>query len=227
MSEGRRSLRAERLPWYVLLGAGIVVGLLTVASSATYVSVAEARLSSLNVAHAVHLEGTAPSGDLLANGTVNFTFLFTVDNPSPRDLAFDTVAYKVWIEDVPAEAKIPVSPAREDVSVTNGSQTQLFYLAYIQSHQVSPYRVPAGGNATLVYPLLLNESSDSTSFRVVQNITDYVVSTGGKVGSIAWNAWVLVSLDVLGVPAASSPNTADYLLNVNRIVFTWGDDLAP
>lgn len=226
MSDGRRPLLAERLPWYVLLGTGLVVGLLVLASAGTYLSVADARLSALDVAHVVRFQGTTPAGALLDNGTVNFTFLFTVDNPSPRDLAFDTVAYKVWIEDLPAEAHVPVSPARQDVSVVNGSRTQLFYLAYIQSRQVEPYRVPAHGNATLVFPLLLNASTDGTSFRVVQNITDYVVSTGGSPGSIAWNAWVLVSLDILGIPPASSPNTADYLLNVNRIVFVWGNDLA-
>ncbi len=226
MSEGRRPSRAEQLPWYVLLGAGVVVGLLALASAGTYLSVADARLSTLDVAQVVHYEGTTPAGALLDNGTVNFTFLFTVGNPSPRDLAFDTVAYKVWIEDVPAEAHVPVAPARQEVAVTNGSRTQLFTLVYIESVQVAPSRVPADGHATLVFPLRLNASSDATNFRVVQNITDYVVSTGGSPSSIVWNAWVLVSLDILGIPAASSPNTADYLLNVNRIVFTWGDDLA-
>lgn len=225
MSDGRRPLHAERLPWYLLFGTGIVVGLLTLASAGTYLSVADARLSTLDVAQVVRFEGTSPAGALLDSGTVNFTFRFTANNPSARDLAFDTVAYKVWIEDVPAEAHIPLSPARQDDIMTNGSRTQLFYLALIQSKQVAPYLVPSHGNATLVFPILLNLSTDPLAFRVVQNITDYVASTGGNPGTLAWNAWVLVSLDILGVPAASSPNTADYLLNVNRIVFVWGDDL--
>ena len=123
------------------------------------------------------------------------------------------------------EADIALCRARQDDIMTNGSRTQLFYLALIQSKQVAPYLVPSHGNATLVFPILLNLSTDPLAFRVVQNITDYVASTGGNPGTLAWNAWVLVSLDILGVPAASSPNTADYLLNVNRIVFVWGDDL--
>ena len=202
----------DRLPWYLVAGVFVLLAVLIGASVANYMAVAQAQVStSLDVTYSV----VYPSG----GGPVAFTLHLAVGTPSPRRLFFYTIGYKIWIEDLPAEAGVR-NLGRADVDGPNGT---LYYGAFAGSTQVAPSPVPAGGSATYLYTLNLTAGNNPGAYDAVLNITAYAAEHG--LAPVPWIFWTLVSLDIEGVPAPASYSAADYLLNLGRLALTAGEDL--
>ncbi len=225
MRDLRAALRPENLPGvFVAVVAGFL-GTLVVASAADYVSLAQAHtLPSFAVVRRIEFVGTEGSGALAENGSVGFTLLLRVDNPSRRVLAFEQVAYKAWIEDGPMEAGLS-NLGRTDDLLVNQTGTHWFYLAFLGSQELTGNRIPAGGNGSVSLAFTLAKSNDSVRFEAVRNITVYSVARGRSPSTIPWNVWVLVSLQIDGVPAPTSPTAADYLRQTTRVVLQEGLNL--
>ena len=206
----------ERLPWYFVVAALLLLGVLIGASAANYTSVAQ-----------VHVQtGFFPSYSVVypsPPGPVAFTLHLGVDNPSSRVLLFDTIGYKAWIEDLPAEAGVAgAARVSEDVPGPNGT---LYYPVFSGSIQVPSSPVPAGENVTYLYTLNLTESSNPIVYGVVANITAFAALHLGSPSAVPWIFWTLVNLDIQGVPPPASLSPADYLINLGRISLEGGQDL--
>lgn len=226
MSGTSRLRRAEAVPWYLVAAMFAVLGALVGASIANYASVADVHArTTMTVGSSVAYRGLSPGGLLLDNGTVSFTILLEVNNPSTRSLSFFTLGYKIWLEDRPAEVGLPgLVRIPADVGPTAVTSNHTFFEAFDGSKQTIPYPVPAGGNATFPYTLNLTHGSDPGRFAAVQNITQYAVNVSGGTAQIVWNVWVLVNLDINGIPAPSSVSEASYFAQISRIQFTEGVD---
>jgi hypothetical protein len=217
--------RAEVVPWLLMAVVAAVLLILVGASMASLLTVADAHArTSLSVRSSVVFQGGSPSNLLPDNGTVSFTIYLSVDDPTSRSLSFFTVGYKVWLEDAPSEALGPISRTPADVQVTNSSGTHLFFLAFEGSKQTEPFPVPAYGNATMPFPLPLANATDPGRFKAVQNITEYAVNVLGGPSHLVWNVWVLVNLDIGGIPPAASVSQAPYFQAISRVQFTEGVD---
>jgi hypothetical protein len=224
MSRFSRLWRAENVPWFTVAGAFAVFAALIGASVASYLVVADVHAHvSLLVGSSVAFEGLTSGGGLASNGTLAFTLRFLIINPSARDLAVNTVAYKVWAEDAPAEAGLS-GLGRTDVRVANATGVHEFYLTFEGSIQVSPYSAPARTETPYPFTLNLTRVSDPARFVAMQNISEYAVRVLGSSSAIVWNVWTLLSLDIAGVlPPVST--TGNYLLGLTRVVLVWGTDL--
>lgn len=205
----------DRLPWYLVAAVMALLAVLIGASLANYMAVAQAQVStSLFPSYSTTFPATGP---------VTFTLHLAVDNPSSRTLYFNTIGYKAWIEDLPAEAGF-ITGYRGDAAGPNGT---LFYPVFAGSVEVAPSPVPSGQNVTYLYTLNLTAGNNAAAYKVVANITAYAASHGLAATAIRWIFWTLVSLDISGVPAPTAYSAADYLLNLGRVALTGGEDLTP
>ncbi|HYM40696.1 MAG TPA: hypothetical protein VEY12_11255 [Thermoplasmata archaeon] len=221
-----RLRRPEAWPWWLVVALFAVLLVLIAASVATFGSVAEAHArTTLSVRSSVVFGGLSPQGVLPDNGTIAFTIYFHVEDPTSRDLTFFTVGYRVWLEDTPVEAGVKgITRTPTDIPVTNASGKYQFFPVFDGSKQTDPFPVPAYGNATMPFPLTLTRSSDAGRFAAIQNITAYSVAHLGGTSSMVWNVWVLVNLDIGGIPAPSSLSQAGYFTAISRVQFTEGVD---
>ncbi len=202
----------DRLPWYLVSAVLLVLAVLIGASIANYVSVAQ-----------VHVDTSFYPTDSVAYAasTVGFTLHLAVSNPSSRTLLFDTIGYKVWIEDLPVEAGV-ASHRSGEVPGPNGTT---YFPVFTGSIQVAPAPVPPGANATYLFTLNLTAGSDPYAFGAVSNITAYAQAHLGGPAAIPWIFWTSVTLDIDGVPPPAAYSPADYLLNLGRIALEGGQDL--
>lgn len=192
-------------------------------SVANFVSVARVHASaSIEATASVGYIGLASNGTLRNNGTARAWINVTVVNPSPRALIFDTVIYKLWIEDLPHEAGLAVP--RKDTPVINGTQVRWLFLAYAGSNTSSGVSVPAFGQGTVPLRLDLTGKVDPGAFVAVQNITGFAVSRGGSPTGVPWEVFILTSLWIVGVPPPMSPTAPLYLTDVARLVLGQGRD---
>ncbi len=204
----------DRLPWYLVAVVLVVLSVLIGASVANYVSVAQ-----------VHVDTSLYATDSVAyasdGGSVGFTLHLAVDNPSSRILLFDTVGYKVWIEDLPVEAGV-AGHRSGDIAGPNGTT---YFPVFMGSIQVPPAPVPAAANVTYLYTLNLTAGNDPYAFGVVSNITAYAKAHLGGPAAVPWIFWTSVVLDIDGVPPPAAYSPADYLLNLGRVSLEGGQDL--
>lgn len=195
----------ERLPWYAIAVCTVVFLALVVASAVDYGGVTMAHVnSSLFVAYQVRLSGTVPNGSLADGGSVTLWMNLSVDNPSPRLLRFDSVSYKVWVQD-------PVS-------------TSAWFLVLLSSFQASEKPIPPWSNTTLSLNQTLTRATDAGRFAYLQGIQWATVKSAGTAAGLAWTAFVLLSLPIDGVPPAAV-TAASYQFNVNRVILSWGTDI--
>jgi hypothetical protein len=167
----------------------------------------------------------SPAGLLTNSSNVTFTIYLSVDDPSSRSLSFFTIGYRVWLEDGPAEAGLGgLIRAPPDIVHTNATGAHKFFRAFDGSVQTDPYPVPARGNATFPFTLNLTRTTNAGRFAVVQNITEYAVNVLGGTSHIVWNVWVLVSLNIGGIPAPTSVSAAPYFASISRVEFSSGVD---
>lgn len=214
----------EQRVWLVIAALALALLLLAAAASLAYSSVIVAHAGvSIQSSHVIMFRGTTASGVLLDTGEVGFTLRLTAVNPSSHLLAFGTVAYRVWIEDLPAEAGLP-NLGRQDNVLTNESGTHLFFAAFLGSREVDSPRIPAHGNATLSLDFALNRGADRARFAVVQNITEYAAKVRGNGTDVPWVRWDLVSLSILDLPTPDSAVDV-YLAEMGRIVVEEGLNL--
>ena len=98
--------------WRLEIPFVVAVGLLLVfmgLSVANFVSVAQVHGSlGVEATSSVGYLGLASNGTLSDNGMARARINVTALNPSSRSLQFDTVIYKLWIEDLPREAGFAV-----------------------------------------------------------------------------------------------------------------------
>jgi len=220
----REWIRDMRVAWLFLLAATVVLSGVTAASVWVYGGVAQAHaLTSMGLGYEVTFTGTNATGVLGDAGTVTGTLRITVVNPSPRVLDFDSVSYKAWIEDLPAEAGL-TNLGRTDQALVNETGTHLFYMAFYGSLEVSPVPIPAGGQSTLPLALNLTRVSGPAAFAALQNITAYAAAVRGSADGIPWTVWVQLGLPIEGVP---TPDFAapTYQFEVGRVVISGGVDL--
>lgn len=225
MSPSRGLRRVENLPW-LLVGVTFAVLLVLVgASIANYASVADAHARvALSLTSTAIFRGASANGLLPDNGTLVFTVYFHVDDPTSRSLSFFTIGYRVWAEDGPAEAHLSISRSPADVAVTNSTGSHTYFRALDGSIQTPPYPIPAGTNTTVPYTLYLSRANDSTRFAAIQNITEYAVNVLGSSSRIVWNVWVIVNLDIAGIPSPASFSEAPYFAAISRVQFIEGID---
>jgi len=192
-------------------------------SVANYVSVAQVHGSArVEATASIGYIGLDSNGTLPRNGTARAWINVTVANPTSRSLQYDTVIYKIWMEDLPREAGFAV--VRKDVPVQNGSVIRWLYLAYSGSNTSSGVSVPAFGAGTVPLVLDLTEGLDPYTFAAVQNITGFAVSQGRSLTTIPLELFILTSLFIDGAPQPQSPTAALYLTDVVRIVLGQGTD---
>ncbi len=222
----REAFRLEAVPQVLLVVVVIVLAFLIVASSAEYVSVAQAHaLASLSTSPAFAFQGLDASGNLTANGSVAYTLTITVSNPSSRVLRFQQLIYRAWIEDGPMEAGLQ-GLSRSDQVLTNATGTHYFFLAFIGPTGLDPQPVPAGGQASLVLTFTLTRSSSLGDFDAVRNITAYARAHGVALSAIPWNVYTWVSLTIDGVPLPAATSSADYLRESAEVLLQTGLDLS-
>lgn len=211
----------EQRVWLVIAALALALLLLAAAASLAYSSVIVAHAGvSLRSSHVVAFRGTTTSGVLLDTGEVGFTLRLTAVNPSSHVLSFGTVAYKAWIEDLPAEAG--AANTTRDNTFVNETGTHRIFLAFLGSREVDSPRIPAYGNATLTLNFALNRSADPARFAVVRNITEYAANVQRINGTdVPWVRWDLVSLSILDLPTPDSAVDV-YLAEIGRIVFEEG-----
>jgi hypothetical protein len=196
-------------------------------SVANWVAVSQVHASaSIEARASVSYIGLASNGTLSTDSTVRAWINVTVFDPGPRALLFDTVIYKLWIEDLPREAGFAVRIGTDTCIVPcDVSPVRWLFEAYAGSNTSSGVSVPASGNATVPLRLDLTRTSNPAAFVAVQNITDFAVARGGSLASIPWEDFILASLWISGVPPPTSPTAPIYLIvNVSRIVLQWGID---
>ena len=221
-----RAPRPETVPWFLAAALFILLVTLIVASVVSFASVAAVHArTTLSVRSSAAFEGTSASGLLLDNGSVTLTIYFDVSNPTSRSLSFFTVGYKVWLEDAPAEAHVSgITRNPVDVAVMNESGTFLFFQAFEGSIQTRPFPVPANEDTTMPFPLNLTRTTDPSRFAAVQNITNYALNVHGTTSGLVWNVWVVVNLDIGGIPAPSLGFGGEYFTAISRVQFIEGAD---
>ncbi len=194
----------ERLPWYAIAVCAVVFLGLVVASAVNYSGVTMAHVNtSLYVTSRVTLTGTNATGVLTDSGSVTVLLNLSVDNPSPRTLLFDSVSYKVWIED-------PFVAA-------------MYYLVFLSSLQASDKPIPPWSNTSLALSATLTRASDPSRFDNLQALQWEVVNRTGSAAGLGWTSYVLLSLPIVDVPPAAV-TAASYQFNVNRVILSWGAD---
>jgi len=214
----------EQRVWFLVAGWAVVLAVLVVVSSASYSSVLLAHTSvELTPSRTVSFTGTTSTGVLLASGSVNLTIRLTVTNPSARSLAFSSIAYKSWIEDLPREAGLP-NLGRTDEVVFNGTGPQYFFKAFLGSVDVPPVPVPPGGTGTVMLSFILTRNSDAARFGAVQNITQYAAQVRGNGTVMPWIHWVQLAVDVRDLPVPG-PDANPFLSSLIRIVLEEGPNL--
>lgn len=220
--------KGARLPteWRLevpFVGAVVLLLVLMGLSVANYVSVAQVHASArVQATGSVGYLGLTSNGTLGANGTARAWINVTVANPTSRSLLYDTVIYKLWMEDLPREAGITVP--RTDVPIQNGSIVRWIYLAFSGSNTSSGVSVPAFGVGTVPLVIDLTERIDPYTFAAVQNITGFAVLQGRSLTAIPLELFILTSLYIDGAPPPQSPTAALYLTDVVRIVLGQGTD---
>lgn len=214
----------EQRVWFVVAAWAVVLVVIAVVAAAGYAGVIRAHtVVLLAPERTVTWSGTSLDGVLLSNGTVAVHLRLTVTNPSERVLAVSSIAYKSWIEDLPAEAGLP-NLGRSDNVLVNLTGTYLFFMAFLGSFDVTPVTVPAHGTATVAFTFNLTRLSDAARFQAVQNITAYASSALGDGTRAPWLHWVSVTLVFRDLPPPSA-TTSGYLTDLTRIVLTEGPNL--
>ena len=213
-------------PFAVVLAASVaVLVVFTGLSVANFVSVSQVHASaSVEATASVGYLGLASNGTLPNNGTARAWINVTVVNPGPRALVFDTVIYKLWIEDLPHEAGFAVFRKDVPVPTANGTGLRWLFTAYAGSNTSSAVIVPAFGKGTVPLRLDLTEQIDLRAFVAVQNITGFAVSKGVSATAVPWELFILTSLWIDGVPQPTSPTAPIYQIAVGRLVLQQGAD---
>ena len=211
----------EQRVWFAVAVWAAVLVVLIVASAAGYSAIVYARtVVTLSAEHSVTWSGTTAAGVLLASGTVTDWIVLTVSNPSDRAFALTSVAYRSWIEDLPAEAGLV---SRADSILMNATGTHRFYSAFLGSFGVTDVVVPAHASRSVTYSFNLT-AADGEPFLAVQNITEYASHVLGNGTAVPWVHWIEIALVLQGVPTPS-PSAGEYLPGVVRIVLQEGLNL--
>ncbi len=219
--------RSDRPVWFVVLGFSAVLLVLIVASALNYSSIVVAQATlSIVPGYRTSFDGTEVGGALSPNGTVSVRVNLQVENPSPRVLHLRLFAYSGWIEDGPAAAGLNESRRFSDDRLVGSNGTRYFFRVFGKGMDVDAAPVPMVRNATYVFLFNMSRSGDPSRFDTVRNITEYARDKGGDPARIPWNHWVRVQLTIDGVPVASSPAAALYLLTIGRIEREEGINLA-
>jgi hypothetical protein len=202
----------------LIVANAFALAVLSLLSAANYGSVVIAHATVYVVpGYTFELLGTDPDGTLRTNGTVLLHMALTVENPSGRSLRLHLVAFRAWIEDLPAEAGLPVFREPADDPLVDANGTRLFYPAFLDSREVDGDPIPPSANWTLRLTYALDRVTNPWAFDAVQNITDYAAATRGSATDVPWNHWVRVQIDIEGVPEATSPTAAAYVRTLRRI----------
>lgn len=213
----------EQRVWIVVLAWTVVLAVLVAASAAGYSGLIYARTAvTLSPSHEIAWSGTSSSGVLLSNGTVTYHLSLTVTNGGDRALALNSVAYRSWMEDLPAEAGL-TSRDRTDSVLTNETGTHLFFTVFLGSFDVTDILVPAHGSRTTAFSFNLTSAIPGT-FSAVQNITAYAGVVLGNAARVPWVHWVQISLIIQGVPPPGLASNL-YLTELTRIVLEEGQNL--
>lgn len=227
MKDIRHLVRLEAVPQILLAVVLVVLAVLTAASAAVYVAVAQAHtLPSMQALRQIDFLGLDASGNLTENGSVVYTLTVVVTNPSPRAITFEQLIYKAWIEDGPMEAGVTGLSRTDDV-LANGTVTHYFSLAFIGPMGLPPQRVAPGANGSMMLSFNLTKASGGAEFEAVRNITAFGRHRGESLASIPWNTYTFVSFTIDGVPSPASSSAADYLRDDARVILQEGIDLAP
>jgi len=213
-------------PFAAVLAASVAVLVVFMGLSvANFVSVSQVHASaSVEATSSVGYLGLASDGTLPNNGTARAWVNVTVLNPGPKALVFDTVIYKLWIEDLPHEAGFAVPRTDVPVPNANGTGGRWLFTAYSGSNTSSAVVVPAFGKGTVPLRLDLREQIDLRAFVAVQNITGFAVSKGASATAVPWELFILTSLWIDGVPQPTSPTAPIYQIAVGRLVLQQGTD---
>jgi len=214
----------EQRVWFVVVGWAIVLTALLAAASSSYSSVLYAHtVVEFTPSRTIAFTGTTSAGVLRDDGSVNLTMRLAIANPSSRLLAFSSIAYKSWIEDLPAEAGLP-NLNRTDTVVVDETGVHQLFKAFERSLDVEPVRIAAGGTGTATLSFVLTLASDVSRFRAVQNITAYTAQVRGNGTAMPWIHWVEVLVEVRDLPAAG-PSDNPFLSSLTRIVIDEGPNL--
>jgi hypothetical protein len=214
----------EQRVWFAVLAWAVALTAIALAASASYSTVIFAHTAaSLTASRAVTFSGTTGAGVLLNNGSVNLTIRLTVSNPSSRVLTFTSIAYKAWIEDLPAEAGLP-NLGRSDNIFQNQTGTHYFFRAFAGSMDIAPVPVPAYGAGTEAVSFILSRVSDVARFTAVQNISQYAAQVRGSGVSMPWIHWVSLVLTLRDLPSPTATSNP-YLVALTRIVIEEGPNL--
>ena len=213
-----------RAPWYAFAAGMLVLIVLIGLSIATYLSVATVHgATTMEAVPTFGFRGLALNGTLPDDGALVLWFNITIDNPSPHDLAFDTIIVKAWMKDYVREAGVGVSWPDTKVEVNN--TIEYYYWAFAVVNTSSRAVVPGTTSRTLALTLPLTHATNPSAFAVVQNITNFAASQGIAAGDLSWRYYALVGLDIEGVPGPTAPSAAPYLINLARVVLQEGEDL--
>jgi len=214
----------EQRIWFVVVGWAAVLTALAVVASVGYSSLILAHASvGITSSRTVAFTGMPAGGGLSDSGSVNLTLTLAVRNPSPRSLAYASLAYKAWIEDLPMEAGLP-NLGRTDNVLTNATGTHHFFIALLGSTDVTPTPIPPAGTGTLSLSFVLTRANDMARFRAVQNITEFAAHVRGNGAAAPWVHWIEVVVAVRDLPTPS-PSANPFLTALIRIVLEEGDNL--
>jgi hypothetical protein len=214
----------EKRVWFVVAGWAAVLTALVVIASVSYSTLILAHAAvGLTSSRTVGFTGMPAGGGLSDTGSVNLTLTLAVRNPSPRPLAFASLAYKAWIEDLPMEAGLP-NLGRTDNVLTNGTGTYFFFMALLGSSSVTPTPIPPTGSGTLTLSFVLSRTSDAARFRAVQNITEFAAHVRGNGAASSWVHWVEVVVAIRDLPTPS-PSASPFLGSLTRIILREGYNL--
>ncbi len=214
----------EQRVWLAVVAWALILLLIVVVAAAGYSGVLLAQtVAVLTPEQSVAFQGTNATGVLQDNGSVTLTLRLTVTNPSDRLLAFSSIAYKSWVEDLPAEAGL-MNLGRSDNILVNETGTHSFFKAFLGSFDVTPVLIPAHGSQSVQFRFNLTLASAAARFRAVQNITAYASQVRGDGTGMPWVHWVLVALTFQDLPRPSA-TSGEYLTNLTRIVFEEGPNL--
>lgn len=200
----------ERVPWFLLVGATVVLAILIVGSAANYTSITQAHANAyFTPAYSLSIQGADPKGVLSPNGSIRLWLNLTAENPSPRVLDFQSIVLKAWIG---------------NATFTWGHYPVFLSTFDVNTLPVPPPPIPSYGNRTLRLNFTLTRAMDLTTFDAVRHIQGEVANATGTATHIPWSEFVLITLRIEGVPDPS-PTSATYELNVNRVILQWGEDL--
>jgi hypothetical protein len=212
----------EQQVWFGVGAWAAVLTVLVILVAANYSTVILTHtVVTLTPDQVVEFKGTNATGVLLADGSVTLTLRLTVTNPSSRLLAFTSIAYKSWIEDLPAEAGLPGLGRSDDVLV-NETGTHLFFKAFLGSFDVS-LPIPASGIGTREFSFNLS-SIFAARFQAVRDITAYASQTLGDGTAVSWIHWVRLVVTFRDVPPPTATSSG-YLSDMTRIVLEEGPNL--